>query len=360
MSMTSASIAICAARPRRRISNGMTTAAIPTSTSSRKRPRRKRFAKRRWKAARSRRSAITAPSVVQRRSATAEMMAKSHRRRSPIFAALRRGRRSAATVPVALTIAGSDCSAGAGIQADLKTFHALGVYGLTAVTCVVAEIPGKVSRIEPLKPDIVREQIRVLATSFPIAAIKTGLLCSAEIVAAVAQAIGDFALNIPLIVDPVMIATSGDALLARNAINVYENALFPAATLITPNVDEAAKLLGKKAEDRQSMQRAAQALARKYGTAVLVKGGHVAGAQATDVLAFAGKLTEFSARFVPDIATHGTGCAYSAAIAAALARGETLERSIQRAKEFVTSAIAQHFRWRSYRGKNVDALNHLL
>ncbi|HET9419031.1 MAG TPA: bifunctional hydroxymethylpyrimidine kinase/phosphomethylpyrimidine kinase [Chthoniobacterales bacterium] len=262
--------------------------------------------------------------------------------------------------PVALTIAGSDSSAGAGIQADLKTFSALGVYGVTAVTCIVAEIPGKVSRIEAVRPGIVREQIRVVASSFPLAAIKTGLLCSADVVNAVAQAIVDFAADVPLIVDPVMVATSGDALLHRNAIKIYEEALFPRATLITPNLDEAAKLLGEKIQDRQSMRRAACALAAKYATAVLVKGGHLRGRQAVDILCAAGKLSEFAAESVRDVATHGTGCTYSAAIAAGLARGQTLEVSIRRAKKFTAATIAQHFRWQAHSGKNLDALNHFL
>jgi hydroxymethylpyrimidine/phosphomethylpyrimidine kinase len=262
--------------------------------------------------------------------------------------------------PVALTIAGSDSSAGAGIQADVKAFSALGVYGVTAVTCIVAEIPGKVSRIGPLNAEIVRAQIEVLANNFPIAATKTGLLCSAEIISTVARAIVDFGRNVPLIIDPVMVATSGDPLLDVNATKTYENELFPLATLITPNRDEAAKLLGEKIEDRQSMERAARALAAKYGTAVLLKGGHLPGEQAIDILSAAGKLTEFSAEFVRDVATHGTGCTYSAAIASGLACGETLEMSIQRAKEFVSAAIAQHFRWQAHSGENVDALNHFL
>ena len=122
------------------------------------------------------------------------------------------------SIPVALTIAGSDNSAGAGIQADLKTFHALGVYGLSAVTCVVAEIPGRVSRIEPIEPEMVREQIQVLAKDFPIAAIKTGLLYSAEIISVVAKSLVDLPCKLPLIVDPVITATSGDPLLKGDAI----------------------------------------------------------------------------------------------------------------------------------------------
>ncbi len=162
---------------------------------------------------------------------------------------------SAATVPVTLTIAGSDSSAGAGIQADLKTFSALGVYGLTAVTCVVAEIPGKVSRIEQVSARMVRDQIEVLEKNSQIGAIKTGLLCSAEIVSAVAKAIRGIkslrGRRIPLVIDPVMIASSGDRLLEAAAIDAYTDQLFPLATLITPNLDEAALLIGTEIKDRE-------------------------------------------------------------------------------------------------------------
>jgi hydroxymethylpyrimidine/phosphomethylpyrimidine kinase len=290
------------------------------------------------------------------------------------------------SIPVALTIAGSDSSAGAGIQADLKTFTALGVYGLTAVTCVVAETPGRVSRIEPVSAEMVREQIEVLAKRFPIAAIKTGLLCSGEIILAVAQAIrskdilfvgraGVSAAEstgwkpaspttetaVPrarLVVDPVIVATSGDPLLEPDAIEIYEKELFPLATLITPNLDEAAQLLGEKIQDRQSMERAARALSQKYRAAVLLKGGHSPGDYAVDLLFARRKITEFSAPFVRDVATHGTGCTYSAAITAGLASGLSLEQAICRAKTFVTAAIAQRFRWRLCTSKNLDALNH--
>ena len=267
---------------------------------------------------------------------------------------------SAATVPVALTIAGSDSSAGAGVQADLKTFSALGVYGLTAVSCVVAEIPGKVSRIEPVSAALVREQINVLAESFPIAAIKTGLLYSREIIKAVARAIVDFRGDrIPLIVDPVMIATSGDRLLEPPAVEAYETELFPLAALITPNLDEAAWLLETKIKDRQSMEKAVRSLAKKYRVSVLLKGGHLTGSAAVDLLFAGNKLTEFSAPFVRGVATHGTGCTFSAAITAGLASGLSLEDAICRAKKFVTQSIRGRFRWAS-RGKTLDALNHSL
>ncbi len=269
-------------------------------------------------------------------------MRNQHNRRS----------QSAATVPVALTIAGSDSSAGAGLQADLKTFAALGVYGLSAATCIVAEIPGKVSHIEPVSPQMVRDQIDVLLKNFPISTIKTGLLCSAEIIRVVAEVLGTRTGN-ALVIDPVITATSGDPLLKPVAIKAYEKYLFPLATLITPNLDEAAKLLGEKIQNRQSMEKAAHTLAKKYGVSILLKGGHLAGARAIDLLCVNGKITEFAAPFVRGVATHGTGCTYSAAITAGLASDLSLEEAIERAKRFVSASIRNHFRW----GK-LHALNH--
>src|SRR5947208_8761014 len=270
--------------------------------------------------------------------------------------------RATENVPVALSIAGSDSSAGAGIQADLKTFSALGVYGLTAVTCIVAEIPGKVSRIEPASARIVRQQIEVLAKTFPIAAIKTGLLCSGEIISAVAKAIRDidkmFAARIPLVIDPVFVATSGDPLLKPAPIETYDKELFALASLITPNLGEAERLVGTRIKDRQSMHRAGKKLEKRFGTAILLKGGHLAGSRAVDLLFANGKVIEFSAPFVRGIATHGTGCTYSAAITAGLAKGLSLEDSVRQAKKFVTNAITRHFRWTSRFGGAVQALRH--
>ena len=264
--------------------------------------------------------------------------------------------------PIALTIAGSDSSAGAGIQADLKTFTALGVYGLTAVTSIVAEVPRKVSRIEPVTARMVREQIEVLLKNFCLGAIKTGLLCSAEIVCAVAQTIQNgkkkAARSIPLIVDPVMIATSGDNLLEPEAVEAYKNKLFPLATLITPNLDEAALLLETTIANRRQMASAAKALAKKYHASILLKGGHLRGDNAVDLLFHQGELREFSAPFVRGVETHGTGCTYSAAITAGLASGFSLEQAIKRAKKFVTESIKRRFRWQSKFGDILDALRH--
>jgi hydroxymethylpyrimidine/phosphomethylpyrimidine kinase len=265
---------------------------------------------------------------------------------------------SAALVPVALTIAGSDCSAGAGIQADLKTFAALRVYALTAVTCVVAEIPGKVSRIEAVTPRIVRDQIEVLLRNFQVGAIKTGLLCSGQIVSAVAEALRDSGRSIPLVIDPVMIATSGDRLLEAAAINAYKNELFPLATLITPNLDEAGLLLRTTIKGRRQMEKAAKALASRFRSSILLKGGHLQGDKAIDLLFHNGRLTEFLAPFVRDVATHGTGCTYSAAITAGLACGLSLEEAIERAKRFVTRSIARRLRWTLKSGDILDALRH--
>jgi len=264
--------------------------------------------------------------------------------------------------PTALTVAGSDSSAGAGIQADLKTFTALGVYGVTAVTCIVAEVPRKLSRIEPVTATMIRDQIELLLKNFRVGAIKTGLLCSAEIVCAVAQAIqhGEkhTARAIPFVVDPVMIATSGDNLLGPGAIVAYKHKLFPLATLITPNLDEAALLLETTINNRKQMENTAKALAKKYGASILLKGGHLRAHNAVDLLFHRGKLTEFSAPFVRGVETHGTGCTYSAAITAGLASSLSLEQAIKRAKNFVTESIRRHFRWASKSGEVLDALRH--
>ena len=255
--------------------------------------------------------------------------------------------------PIALSIAGSDCSAGAGIQADLKSFSALGVFGLTAVTCVVAEVPGKVGSIVPVPPDVLSEQLDLLRDSFPIAAVKTGMLYSVDHV----QVVIDWLLgcdHLPLVIDPVMVATSGDSLLRDDALAVYKEDLLPRAAIITPNLDEARALSGMEIGSLEELGSAAVELAAKFQTCVLAKGGHLEGDAATDVLAGAdGTTREYSAPVIDGVNTHGTGCTYSAAIAAGLARGDALGDAISNAKRFVTAAIRDYFRWRE-----TDALNH--
>lgn len=259
--------------------------------------------------------------------------------------------------PVALTIAGSDSSAGAGIQADLKTFAARGVYGLTAVTCIVAEIPGEVTRIQPAAASIVREQIALLLKNFPVRAIKTGMLANTEIVSAVIRALKPYR-EIPLVVDPVMVATSGDALLTDDAIRACERSLFPLATLLTPNLDEAERLLGDTIRGVRGLRRAATALHEKYGVGILLKGGHLRGREALDVLVTTRGTREFTAPFIAGVSTHGTGCTFSAAITAELARGASLPRAVGKAKQIVSAAIRDHFAWKNARGGRLHALNH--
>ena len=282
-----------------------------------------------------------------------------------------------ATLPVTLTIAGSDNSAGAGVQADLKTMSALGTYGVTAITCVVAEIPGKVSAIQAIEPRIVAEQIRLLFEAFPIAAVKTGLLYSREIITAVADALeeanaergtrnaekGDAARGtlrsaFPLVIDPVMVATSGDPLLRDDAVALYRERLFPRATLVTPNLDEVRTLLGRPVTSLDEMRRAGIELAAEFGTNFLIKGGHLREAIATDLLCEAGGAVHaFSAPFVPGVSTHGTGCTYAAAITAGLGKGLALRAAVEEAKEFVTRAVSNFLSWERP-GGHTDALHH--
>jgi hydroxymethylpyrimidine/phosphomethylpyrimidine kinase len=199
--------------------------------------------------------------------------------------------------------------------------------------------------------------MELLLKNFPVAAIKTGLLCNAAIVSVAASVLRKTKRR-QLVVDPVMIATSGAALLDPEAVAIYENELFPLATLITPNLDEATRLLGQKIPDLHSMHLAAKALSRKYRVAVLLKGGHLRGGRAIDVLCSrSGNSTrEFSSAFIPNAKTHGTGCTYSAAITAGLARGETLPRAIATAKRFVSRAIRSHHVWKKGAAQ-IHALN---
>lgn len=258
--------------------------------------------------------------------------------------------------PVALTIAGSDCSAGAGLQADLKTFSALGVYGLTAVTCVVSETAFVVEEVLPLPPELVAGQVSLLVRSFPIGAVKTGMLYSAPHIEAVAGALVGVAA--PLVVDPVMIASTGDPLIEPEAIELYRRVLLPRATVATPNLDEASALLDGRPIHRAGLADAARELADLYGTATLLKGGHLRDGLATDVLAFPGNsaIEIFEAAFIEGVTTHGTGCTYSAAIAAGLASGLDLPAAVAAAKQFITTAIARGHAWTSATG-HLEALN---
>jgi len=245
--------------------------------------------------------------------------------------------------PVALTIAGSDNSAGAGLQADLKTFSAFGCYGLTAATCVVAEVPGKVSAIQAIKPAIVEAQIRLCFEAFPVAAAKTGMLFSTPIIEVVAGSLAGK--RIPLVVDPVMVASSGQPLLKSSAVAAYRRCLFPLAMLVTPNLDELRILSRREINDARTMVDAGRELADEYGCAFLLKGGHLRTRKAVDYLVMDGEVQPFSAEFLRGADAHGTGCAYAAAITAGLAHGAVLPDATSTAKEYITAALRQRLRW---------------
>ena len=239
--------------------------------------------------------------------------------------------------PVALTIAGSDPSGGAGLQADLKTFHRFGVYGEAVATLITVQNTRGVTRVSTLDADLVAEQIQAVIEDIPPQAAKVGALGSREVVEAVAREAERFAF--PLVVDPVMISKHGTHLIDPDAIQAMIERLIPRAFLLTPNLDEAAVLVGFAVEDREAMVRAAEKLASLGAANVLVKGGHLRG-DALDVLRLAdGEIREFTTPRIDTRHTHGSGCTYSAAITAELAKGRALADAVERAKTFITEAI---------------------
>lgn len=248
---------------------------------------------------------------------------------------------AARDVPIALTIAGSDSSGGAGIQADLKTFTVLGVYGASALTALTAQNTRGVTAIHSIPPQFVGAQIDAVAADLRIAATKTGMLNDRDTVLAVVDAVRRHSLA-PLIVDPVMVATSGDLLLEADAIDAVRRNLLPLADLITPNLAEAARLLdARMAGDERVMEEQARALLALGCKAVLIKGGHGDGPDAVDILVRpAAAPLRLALPRIETPNTHGTGCTLSAAIAAYLARGEGLEASVRLAKSFVHTALA--------------------
>lgn len=256
--------------------------------------------------------------------------------------------------PVALTIAGSDSGGGAGIQADLKTFASLGVHGTNVITCITAQNPARVTGVHPCPPAMIQRQVETIFDELPPVAIKTGMLYSAGIIRAIVASLKKHLKRMSLIVDPVMISTSGKPLLKISEINVLKRELLPLATLVTPNLDEAVRLTGKKLHSVEDMRRAAGEIHREFGCAALVKGGHLRGmSEAADIF-FDGKIELLlTAPFVRDVRTHGTGCTYSAAITAYLALGQPLPMAVSNAKQYVTEAIAQHYRTAGH-----DVLEH--
>jgi hydroxymethylpyrimidine/phosphomethylpyrimidine kinase len=238
--------------------------------------------------------------------------------------------------PVALTIAGSDPSGGAGIQADLKTFHQFGAYGEAVVTLLTVQNSVRVSRVEVMPPWLVLEQIAAVIEDIPPAAAKTGALGSAEVVEAVARAAADFVF--PLVVDPVMVSKHGLPLLPPAAVRAIRELLLPLAALVMPNVPEAEALTGEAIRGLDDVRRAACAIHGMGARAVLIKGGHLEG-DSTDVLFDGVEYREFPAARIATRHTHGTGCTYSAAITAGLAAGAPLGEAVARAKRFIHEAI---------------------
>ncbi len=263
------------------------------------------------------------------------------------------------TLPPILTMAGSDASCGAGVQADLKAITALGGYALNALTSVVSETPGRVSRVQLLEPDFIADQIRVLFEGFPIAAAKTGMLGGeAQVRAVVAAWQAHARPGLPLVVDPVMVATGGGRLLEEGAVRAVREQLLPMATLVTPNMDEAGVLWCRGVRTRADMAACAEDLAQTLGTAVLVKGGHLKDGSAADVLVTCdGNPMWFEGERTPGVHTHGTGCSLSASIATGLGLGLPLREAVARAKTYVAGAIRQHLSWQGGLG-DVHALDH--
>jgi hydroxymethylpyrimidine/phosphomethylpyrimidine kinase len=242
---------------------------------------------------------------------------------------------------IAMTIAGSDSGGGAGIQADLKTFAAHGVHGTSAITAVTAQSSTEVRAWVALEPRMVVAQIETVAEDMAVAAVKTGMLANAEIVAAVAETLAR--LRLPqLVVDPVMVAKSGDRLLDRDCERVYISQLLPLATLVTPNLPESEALLAQPVRSLEAMRRAARDLRALGPRAVVIKGGHLEG-EAVDVYFDGERMEELHAPRIDTGNTHGTGCTFSAAIAARLALGAELWDAVRGAKEYLTEAIRRSY-----------------
>ena len=256
---------------------------------------------------------------------------------------------------IALTIAGSDSGGGAGVQADLKTFHQFGVFGTSVITAVTAQNTVGVRAWEPLPATLVTQQLDALADDLPPQAVKSGMLGSAELVAAVADGIARWRLR-NYVLDPVMVATSGDRLLHRDAEQLIVRRLVPLATLVTPNLDEAGILVGEPVRAPAAMERAGRALLALGAQAALVKGGHLPGDEVVDVLVWDGAVRRFARPRLDTTSTHGTGCTLSAAIAAGLAHGRPLEQAVADGLDFVARALAAA----PGLGKGHGPLNHFV
>lgn len=253
--------------------------------------------------------------------------------------------------PAVLTIAGSDSGGGAGLQADLKVFQALGCFGTTAISCITAQNPDEVRGVEPISAEMVAEQVRTVCAGFPVQAAKTGMLFSAEIIEAVAAVVSECGIK-NLVVDPIMVSTSKSRLLKEDAVAALQQLLIPKAKVITPNLPEAEVLVGHEIETLEDLKNAAIEIGEKYGIACALKGGHwgergmmnaecgTNASQVHDVLWSEGVVDVFSVPRVKIAETHGTGCTFAAVVTAELAKGADVRVAVKRAQAYVAKALA--------------------
>ena len=257
-------------------------------------------------------------------------------------------------VPRAMTIAGSDSGGGAGVQADLKTFAALGVFGTSALTAVTAQNTTGVTAVQEVDLDVIAAQIDAIVSDIGVDATKTGMLSSAAIVQLVAQKVSEHGLS-PLVVDPVMVAATGARLLHEGAVSAIMAELLPLATVVTPNIPEAEAMLGREIKNVAGMRDAARAIHAFGPQCVVVKGGHLErSADSPDVLFDGTGFTEFPGRRIRTTSNHGTGCTFASAVAAGLAHGRPVEQAVADAKAYVTAAIESAFPV----GRGHGPLNH--
>lgn len=259
--------------------------------------------------------------------------------------------------PVALSIAGSDCSAGAGIQADLKTMQDHGVHGLSAITSIVAETPHEVRRTEPVDIALLQSQINILLESYPVAAVKTGMLPTRMSIIAVAEIFRDK--RIPMVVDPVMIASTGSPLLDDGAAGALAERLFPCACLVTPNIPEAESILKRSIGTGEEIEEAACDIAEQYGISCLLKGGHLTQQGGhLDILRHDGKTHYYRHQHLdlPVAGIHGTGCALSSAVAAGLACNHPMETAVEHAIRYVQQLMTKAYCWQQPDGPDIQCL----